>query len=312
MSKISRVLFLGSKQLGLRVLQEMYSLSPTTLIGALTIDDSDDTRTKFAAFHALAQTHGIELRVGNNRKHAEEIILEMKPDFCLVAGWYWLITPATLKTVPLGFIGIHTSLLPKFRGGSPLIWAIINGEPEVGFSFFSFTPGMDDGPIWAQGTIAVEESDYISSVLQRLENKAIDVLRKIYPELLNRSIKPVEQNNELATYCVRRFPRDGDINWHKPARAVYNFIRAQSDPYPGAFTYLEGQKLTIWKATLSPERCLGVPGQVVRIASEGVYVVCGDDRALILEEVELGRKRGKANDLIRSVKGRMSNFTTEK
>ncbi len=293
MSKISRVLFMGSKQLGLRVLQEMYSLSPATLIGVVTIDDTNDTRTKFTDFQAFAERHGLELRVGKNRKHSEQIIEELKPDLCLVVGWYWLISNTVLDTVPFGFIGIHNSLLPKFRGGSPLIWPIIRGEREVGFSFFSFTPGMDDGPIWAQESVSVAEHDYISSVLKRLENKAIDVLRATYPQLLNCSIKPVEQNHELATYCAQRFPSDGNINWHEPARSVYNFIRAQSDPYPGAFTYFEGKELRIWKARLFRNTYFGTPGQVARIASDGVYVICGDDRAIILEEVELGGKGAK-------------------
>jgi methionyl-tRNA formyltransferase len=310
MSKISRVLFLGSKQLGLRVLQEMHLLSPATLMGVVTIDDTTDTRTKFADFQVFAERHGVELRVAKNRKHSEQIIEELKPDLCLVVGWYWLISNAVLDTVPFGFIGIHNSLLPRFRGGSPLIWPIIRGEREVGFSFFSLAPGLDDGPIWAQGSVSVAEDDYISSVLKRLEEKAIDVLRDTYPRLLGCSIKPVEQNHELATYCAQRFPGDGNINWHEPARAVYNFIRAQSDPYPGAFTYLEGRELRIWKARLFRNPYLGTPGQVARRASDGVYVICGDDRAIILEEMESGGKRGQANDFIKSIKGRMSNVAS--
>jgi methionyl-tRNA formyltransferase len=311
MSKISRVLFIGSKQLGLRVLQEIYLLSPATLIGVLTIDDTCDTRSKFTDFQAFAQSHGLELRIGKNRKNSEEIIEELKPDLCLVVGWYLLISKAALDSVPFGFIGIHNSLLPKFRGGSPLIWPIIKGEKEVGFSFFSFTPGMDDGPIWAQGSVSVAENDYVSSVLKKLENKTIDVLREVYPQVLSCSIKPVEQNHELATYCTQRFPSDGNINWNEHARDIYNFIRAQSDPYPGAFTYFEGRELKIWKARLFRHAYLGTPGQIARIASDGVYIVCGDDRAVILEEVEFGGKRGKANDFVKSIKGRMTRVSAE-
>lgn len=308
MSRISRVLFIGSKQLGLRVLQEMQALSPRALIGALTIDDHNDTRTRFADYQAFAQRQGLELRVGKNRKHAEQIIAELKPDLCLVVGWYWLISNTALNSVPFGFIGIHNALLPKFRGGSPLIWSILRDEKEVGISVFSFTSGMDDGPIWAQQTVSVGENDYISSVLTELENKTIALFKRLYPKLLDRSIKPVEQNHQLATYCTQRFPEDGNINWQDPARNVCRFIRAQSDPYPGAFTYFEGERLTIWKASLSPKVYIGAPGQVARLASKGVYVICGDDRAIILEEVELRGKRGKATDSIKSIKGRMTAF----
>jgi len=302
---------MGSKQLGLRVLQEMYLLSPETLIGILTINDTNDARTVFNDFQDFSDENQLPLHVVMNRKQSEEVIEALKPDLCFVVGWYWLINDSLLDTVPHGFIGIHNSLLPKFRGGSPLIWAIINNEREVGCSFFSFTSGMDDGPIWAHGSILVDDRDYISDVLKKFGDRTIEVLRDKYLAILNGGISPLEQKHELATYCAQRFPNDGNINWHKPAQEVYNFIRAQSDPYPGAFTYFEGQMLKIWHAKTFEKIYYGTPGQVARIINGCVYVICGDHRAIILEDIELGGNRGKANDFIKSIKDRMSNVIGE-
>lgn len=302
---------MGSKQLGLRVLTEMYSLAPNKLIGAVTIDDTNDTRSKYVDFKSFAHTQGLELHIAENRKHSEQLVKELKPDLCFVVGWYWLIGDAALATVPFGFIGVHNSLLPKFRGGSPLIWQIISGEREVGFSFFSFTSEMDEGPIWAQGRVSVEPHDYISAILEKVEDKTIEVLREIYPQILKGEIKPVGQDHESATYCAQRFPRDGNIDWRKPAQQVFNFIRAQSDPYPGAFTFFEAQEMKIWRARLFEKPYYGTPGQVARIAGDEVYVICGDDRAVVLEEVEIGGKRGKATDFIKSIKARLSSTITE-
>lgn len=305
MSKINRVLFIGSKQLGLRVLKEMYSLSPNKLVGILTIDDSNDTRSMFADFQHFSNQNEFVLHVAKNRKESEEIILELKPDLCIVVGWYWLISNNALDSVPSGFIGVHNSLLPKYRGGSPLIWPIINNEKKVGFSFFSFTQGMDEGNIWAQGSVTVEEQDYISDILGKLEEKTIQVLQENYLQILDGKVTPREQEHELATYCAQRFPSDGNINWHKSALDVYNFIRAQSDPYPGAFTYFDAQELKIWRAKVFDRPYYGTPGQVARISSDGVYVICGDHQALVIKEVEIGGKRGNAKDFIKSIKGRM-------
>jgi len=302
---------MGSKQLGLRVLQEMYSLSPETLIGILTIDDNNDTRTVLNEFKKISNKNGIELHIAKNKKQSEKIIEALKPDLCLVVGWYWLIGDTVLDAVPHGFIGIHNSLLPKFRGGSPLIWAIIIGEREVGCSFFSFTSGMDDGPIWAQGSILVDEHDYIADVLRKFEDKTIEVLEDKYMKILSGDIRPVEQKHELKTYCAQRFPNDGNIDWRKPAQEVYNFIRAQSDPYPGTFTYFYGQTLKIWQAKVFDKTYYGTAGQVARITSDSVYVICGDHRAIILEDIELDGKRGNANNFIKSIKGRMSNVIEE-
>ena len=306
MSKKKRVLFMGSKSLGLRVLQEIHRLSPDTLIGAVTIDDRSDPRTKLTDFQTFSDDHKVELHVASNRKHSEHLIQELKPDLCFVVGWYWLISDTVLDALPLGFIGIHNSLLPKFRGGSPLIWTIINGEKEAGFSFFSLTSGMDEGRIWAQQRIPIGERDYISSILEKIETEVIAVLQRDYHEIINGSIKPVEQNHELATYCAQRFPGDGNIDWSKPAQEVFNFIRAQSDPYPGAYTFFQAQEMKIWKARFFERPYFGTPGQVARISSNEVYIICGDHHAIVLEEVELDGKRRKPTDFIKSFKGRLS------
>lgn len=308
MSKIERVLFIGSKQLGLRVLEEIYVLSPDSLIGILTIDDTNDTRTMFGGFQTFSSENEMPLHVAENRKHSEDIIRELNPDLCLVVGWYWLISERTIEDVPFGLVGIHNSSLPKFRGGSPLIWQMIANEPEIGFSFFTFTPDMDEGPIWAHGSVPVDGTDYVSDVLEKLERETLRVLRDTYPSMLRGSISPTEQNHAMATYCAQRYPNDGNIDWQMPARDVCRFVRAQSDPYPGAFTYLENREFRIWRAAVFEHQYFGTPGQVARIDGNGVYVICGDNRAIILEDVELSGKRGRANEFIKSIKVRLTHW----
>lgn len=303
----NRVLFMGSKQLGLRVLKEIHALAPDKLACIVTIDDRSDVRTKFDEFEEFSRAAGLKMLVAENRRHSEQMIKDAAPDLCLVVGWYWLIGASTLSSVPRGFIGIHNSILPKFRGGSPLVWAMIRGEDEVGFSLFSFTPGMDDGPIWAQGRVQIDVHDDISTVLERLENETVEVLRRAYVPLLSGELTPLEQDHEGASYCAQRLPTDGNIDWRRSARDVYNFIRAQSDPYPGSFTYLDAARVKVWKARLFDKTYFGTPGQIARISSEGVYVICGDDRAILLDEIEIEGQRGRASDMIKSIKGRFSN-----
>jgi len=306
MDPIKKVLFMGSKRLGLRVLRELRSLSPESLIGALTIDDSEDPRTVLNEIRTFSASNDIGFYLAKDRKHSEELIRDLKPDLCLVVCWYWLISERALGSVPHGFIGLHNSLLPRGRGGSPLVWSIINGDKQVGFSLFSFTAGMDEGAIWAQASIPLEDQDYVSDVLGKLEEKTIEVLRERYLSILKGAIEPVEQKHEQATYCAQRSPDDGKVDWSQPARDVYNFIRAQSDPYPGAFTYYESRRLRIWKARLFEPLYHGTPGQVAKTGSDGIYVICGDDRAVILEELELDGKRGVAHEFIKSREARLS------
>ncbi len=300
----NKVLFIGSKKLGLRVLTEMLALNSSVLIGAITIDDHADVRSVYEDFIAFCNEKKLPLHVAKNRGHSEQIIRELQPDICFVVGWYWLISAETLQAVARGFIGIHNSLLPKYRGSSPLIWAMINGETEVGFSIFSLTGGMDDGAIWATSIVAIDETDMVADVLQKLESETINVIYRVYPQILDGSLKPLEQIEKAVSYCSPRFEFDGEINWNRSAREVYNFIRAQSEPYPGAFTYFNGEKLIIWKARLNDAVYYGTPGQVARVGGADVYVICGDSRSIILEVVELSGTKTKASEMIKSIKTR--------
>lgn len=302
---IDRVLFLGSKRLGAAFLASLYRLAPGALIGAITIDDRNDGRTAFDEIAGYCEAHGIPLHVAGNRAHSEALIGELAPQLCMVSGWYWLIGSGALAAVPHGFIGSHFSLLPKYRGGSPLVWAMINGEPEAGVSFFSFVEGVDAGAIWAQERVAVGPDDYIGDVLARLEAVTLATLEAKYPAILHGQVQPVGQDHAAATFCAMRSSCDGEIYWRSPAADVYNFIRAQSDPYPGAFTWLDGMRLTIWRARRDSRIHYGTPGQVAMVTPEGVHVICGDHRAIIVEAVERDGLRGDAHKVLKSVSIRL-------
>lgn len=305
MSDFPKVVFLGSKNLGLRILQEIFTLLPDSLGAAVTIDDRQDALlTRYDAFQKYAEQINRPLFTVKNRNEADETILNLKPDLCIVVGWYWLIGKTILDKVPRGFIGIHNSLLPKYRGGSPLVWSLINGDAKAGFSLFTFTRGMDDGPIWAQDAVIVDASDYISDILHKIEAKAVGKFRENYLAIIKNEIQPFEQDHSQATYCAQRLPNDGRIDWALPADYIYNFIRAQSEPYPGAFTLYKDSKLIIWRAQPFPSQFYGTPGQVAKIGKDGVYVICGNNRAIILKDVQLDKQRGKAQDLIRSFTAR--------
>ena len=131
MPHIHKVLFVGSKQLGLNCLEAMHQLSPKTLVGAVTFNDSSDTRSKYTDFVKYCASNKIPLLTARNRKDSEAIIAAQKPDMCIVVGWYWLIGTHILKQVPHGLLGIHNSVLPKYRGSAPLVWGMINNENIV-------------------------------------------------------------------------------------------------------------------------------------------------------------------------------------
>jgi methionyl-tRNA formyltransferase len=210
-----------------------------------------------------------------------------------------------LSSVRGGWIGIHNSLLPRYRGGSPLVWQILNGETEAGFSLFQFTPGMDDGPIWAQGSVPIESGDQIGDVLEKLEVATIDTLRRVLPEIAMGILRPALQDHTKATYCAQRYPEDGRIDWSHSARRIHDFVRAQSAPYPGAFTEIDGRRLTVWSTIPHAALYDGVPGRIARIEEAAVVVCCGERSAIRLLDVQCDDFRGPPAKLIRSVRQRL-------
>lgn len=297
---IKRVLFMGSKSMGLKSLAEIYSRKPASIIGVMGLDDRDDSRSALPGFKEFCARQRLDLFLPADRRESEAIIRKLKPDLCIVVCWYWLLSGPLLKTVPGGFLGIHPSLLPRYRGGSPLVWSVIRGEKRVGATLFSFTDEMDAGDIWAQVSVPIQKKDGIGEILDRLEDRVRDLFRKNFLKILERRIKPWPQDHRKATYCAQRYPEHGRIDWKKSAAEIHDFIRAQSSPYPGAFTFLNDKKLILWKAAARNMIYYGTPGQVAKIDGEGVWVICGDHKPLILECVESGGKRGPAFAFIKT------------
>lgn len=224
------------------------------------------------------------------------LVEEYQPDLCIVVGWYWLIPEAMMASVRLGFVGIHFSLLPLYRGSSPLVWAMIHGERETGVSMFTLVKDVDAGDLWGQRRIEILPGEYIGTVLLRLEDEASTLIKDVFPQMLRAEVRPVPQDHSRATYCSPRSPEDGVIDWDWSAERVLRFIRAQSKPYPGAFTHVDTDRLTIWRAD-SGGSASGRPGDVIRGAGE-CAVVCGDGKVAVVQEAELRGITGPLAGLI--------------
>lgn len=299
------VLIIGSKQIGLSILETIYKSAKGRLSGFLTIDDSNDPRSSLNAIKKYTLESNIPLYIAKNKTDSERIIFELKPQICFVAGWYYIFSEQTIKSVPQGFIGAHHSLLPKYRGGSPLVWSIINGDDFTGTSLFRFTTGMDDGPIYSQQKIKIEFTDDIGIVLEKANKASIQLLEKNITEILSGNLNPQPQDLSNSSFCSLRLPQDGRINWNWDALRIYNFIRAQTMPYPGAFTTYENEKLTIWSASLQPETYYGTPGQVIHTGKEGVSIICGDNKAIKIGNISYLDKHCPSGSIIKSISTRL-------
>jgi methionyl-tRNA formyltransferase len=299
-----KTVFLGSKKLGLEILSRIYQDSTAEWV-VIHPDDSDDPRSNLDEFLTFTKEKNIPFYLVSNNRDAQNILLEIKPQLGLVCGWYWLISDAILETIPGGLWGIHNSLLPKYRGGSPLVWSIINGEQIVGSSVFKLTKGMDDGDILHQVEVFLESESNIQYALSEIEKKLLDTLPEKWNLLLARKAILTAQNHQEATYCGSRIPSDGQIDWSWCSERIHNFVRAQSAPYPGAFTFENDRKIIIEKTKVHNGIYYGSPGQIF-IKNGGVVIVaCGGNTALEVMEVEVDEKMIGAASAFKSSKQRL-------
>jgi methionyl-tRNA formyltransferase len=272
--------------MGLRCLTAMHATRSGELVNIITFDDRWDSRHVFQELHCFGEQHRIPVTVTRGSADLNAAVRSSEPELAIVCGWYSMIAADVRAAARRGFIGVHNSLLPTYRGAAPLVWAMLRGEREVGLSMYTLTSGMDDGDIWAQTPIHVGPDDYIGEVLGRLEDACDEMIRRVYPRILEGDIKPVPQDSAKATYGTLRTRDHGRIQWHDPVDRVYRWVRAQSKPYPGAFTSCDGRRLTIWRAHPFALPYCGRPGEVMRGPSGELMVICGDDRALVIDAMQ--------------------------
>jgi len=296
---LDKVTFIGSKRIGLKALETIYALAPDKLHAIVTIDDSQDVRCALKGFKDFSTAAGKTLIILNKPSELEPVIQDDPPDMCLVVGWYWLINKSLLEAVTNGFLGIHASMLPKYRGGAPLVWPIINGDKESGISLFYFDEGMDTGDVVCQKPFDIRNEDTIGDIIVKVESLTIELLKDNYYLLLDGSAPRVPQKHNEATYCSQRKPEDGRINWHSTNMEIHNAIRAQSHPYPGAFCFVGDKKIYIWKSGVFQQVYYGIPGLVVEVSDGYVIVTCGKG-AIYIYEVQLeGFPRESANRVLK-------------
>lgn len=203
-------------------------------------------------------------------------------------------------------LNVHYGLLPAYRGRATVNWAIINGEAETGVTIHEMEPELDAGRILFQEAVAIEPDVTVGELYARLNAIVEKQLPEVVQAVLDGTAQGWTQDSGEASYCCTRLPADGHIRWEAPTRQISALIRALGRPYPGAFTYLGGRRLVIWKAdpVMGRRSFVGrVPGRVACVLpGQGVEVLTGDG-LLLVREVQLeGEGTRPAWELIRSVR----------
>ncbi|MEX3140644.1 bifunctional UDP-4-amino-4-deoxy-L-arabinose formyltransferase/UDP-glucuronic acid oxidase ArnA [Serratia ureilytica] len=201
-------------------------------------------------------------------------IRELQPDVIFSFYYRHMLSDEILSLAPLGGFNLHGSLLPRYRGRAPVNWALVNGETETGATLHKMVKRPDAGDIVGQQKVAIADNDTALTLHKKVLEAAQAVLKEQLPKLKNGTATFTKQDESQASYFGRRTAADGEILWHKSAKEINNLVRAVTEPYPGAFSYLGQRKLIVWRSRVLDTQHDKQPGTV--LSNAPLVIACGE------------------------------------
>ena len=289
---MARVVFLGTPEYGVPVLEAL--AAHHEVLAVVTQPDMPAGRGRRLApppVKVAAEALGIEVLQPRGMRRENETVARLRAlgaDVFVLAAFGQILRRHVLGIPPHGVLGVHASLLPRWRGAAPVAAAILAGDEETGVTLMHTDEGMDTGDIVAQRAVRIAPDDTTGTLTERLAHLGAEMVIDTLPAWLAGEITPRPQDEALATFAPQLAKEQGRIDWAQPAEAIARQVRAYH-PWPVAHTTWRGRLLRILAAEPLPGEADAVPGAVVG-APGGVAVACGGG-LLALREVQVEGKR---------------------
>ena len=289
-----RVVFMGSPEFAVPHLEQLI-LNQYQVVGVYTQPDRPAGRGRSlvsSPVKVAAQSLGLTVVQPPSFKGVGvvEQLAQFRPDVIVVAAFGQILPRSVLAIPRLGAVNVHPSLLPRFRGASPVASAILAGDEFTGVSIMLMDEGVDAGPLLARAQIPISALDTTGSLTSRLSIIGARLLLEALCHWLRGSLTPRPQNEAEAIYCSSITKEEGEIDWHLPAVDNWRRVRAFS-PWPGCYTRWEGKKLDIIEALPLTEPESFRVGEVVALTREAAFGISTGDGVLGILRVQLEGKR---------------------
>lgn len=259
------------------------------IVGVVTLPGPiDPNRSGQCSFDEVAARHGAQLveTTDVSSEDTNAAVRALDPELIFVVGWSQLVREPFLALAREGVFGMHPTLLPRHRGRAPIPWAILSGLARTGVTLFEIVDATaDSGAIVGQVVVDIGPDETAATLFERISDAHVELIRELVPQLLSRTAPRLPQDSARASSWPKRTPADGIIDWETRAPYLYDWVRAQTRPYPGAFTFLGEEKVVVWRARPVELEDEAPAGTIVATRPEGPVVACGEG-ALVLEEVE--------------------------
>lgn len=280
-----KVVFMGTPQFAVPSFEKLCSIADVVAV-VCQPDRARDRKGNFilSPVKKAALERGLPVfQFEKIKRDGVETLKELAPDVVVTCAYGQILSQEILDIPRLGVLNVHASLLPEYRGSSPLQWALINGEKKTGVTIMKTDIGMDTGAVLATDEFDLSDDVYIDGLFEKAATVGAELLEKTLPSYANGKIIPVPQDGSKATHCVMLKKEDARINWNDDCNAVRNKIRGLGYGY----TFYNDQMLKIFRLETSDKS--GVPGKV-SVGNGSVEVYCGSG-SVILEELQLQNKK---------------------
>jgi len=289
-----RVAFAGSVTGSARALEALIR-NGVNVVGVLALSEAKaDGVSGYCNLEALASRFRLPC-MSFTDINSTEIMTALQAwdlDALFVIGLSQMVGEDLIKLPRLGCVGFHPTWLPLGRGRAPLAWLTLEGVPGAA-TFFFMTKEVDAGPILVQEPFCISEGQYAGEVAEVVYAAMDRALDRWLPSALRGEWTAIPQDERLATFYGRRAPNDGIILWNRSAREITALVRATAYPYPGAYTYVKGQRMVVWRCEVDTTlRYKGVVGRILEVSATGTVVVQTGDGLLRLTEIEFPDAKG--------------------
>ena len=259
------------------------------IVGVVTLPGPiDPNRSGQCSFDDVAARLGAVLHETRDANSGETLaaVGALDAELIFVVGWSQLVRDPFIALASEGVFGMHPTLLPRHRGRAPIPWAILTGLARTGVTLFEIADGnADSGSIVGQVTLDIAPDETATTLFERIAEAHVDLTRELVPRLLARTAPRTPQDPSRASSWPKRAPADGIIDWETRARYLHDWVRAQTRPYPGAFTFLGDDKVIVWGARPVELVEAAPAGTIVEVGPEGPVVACGEG-GLVLQEIQ--------------------------
>jgi len=301
---MSKIVFMGTPDFSVPGLKAL--IQTQTVVGVVTQPDRPAGRgqqLRPSPVKVVAEAAGIPVYQPKSlrREEAAAPLRQWQPDLIVVAAFGQILRPHVLDLPPHGCLNVHASLLPRWRGASPIQHALMSGDSETGICLMRMDPGLDTGPVFVCRSTPITATDTAATLHDRLAEMGAALLSQHLEAIIDGRLTPTPQDDTLATYAPMIKKEDGRLDWTQSADQLDRHIRALT-PWPGAYTFWQEQPLKILAARPANQHTAGAPGQVLAGKVNDTAVVHTGDGGLELQTVQLAGKR--AMDVGEFLRGR--------